>query len=378
MTVTALARRWRTLVAACMVVVGLAACGAAPDPPDLSGLWLITREAGSEQAFGTSGTMSFAFDEGSAGDARFLGRRESGMTVCATYGFTRVGSTLALESASLPSPTFEVDRLDADTVILTADDLVLRLTRLEGWSPVPECATVSTAWVGSFAAPLGSWSRLNAVDATLYVNLASEGDPVAGFDLETGTLGPPRTYSQLVSRGVDRWVVAARSDALFYGHCACGGSVRLGYFDLAEDEAIAQVDGSAAFDVPITIRYGAFHDDAVTIGGTASEDRGVNRLVTLDGDTLEVRRERSVLPGETIRDVTFAGDTLVALVVSPGIGGPYLVPIGPDGLALATYQVPRFTTVAQLVGITTVDGTLHAASTDPATGTTAIVAFTLE
>jgi hypothetical protein len=378
MTATALPKRWPTLVAACVLVVALAACGAAPDPHDLSGLWLVTREAGSEGAFGTSGTMTLAFDEGSAGAARFLGRRESGVTVCETYGFTRVGSTLALESAFLPSPTLEIDRLDDDTVILTADELVLRLTRLDGWNPVPECGTGSTAWVGSFAAPLGFWSRLNAVDSTLYVNLAGDDEPIAGFDLETRTLGPPRTYSRLVTGGVDRWVVAARSDARFYGHCACGGSVRLGYFDLDADEPIAQVDGSTAFEVPITIRHGAFHDGAVTIGGTARDGSGVNRLVTLDGDTLEVRGERSVLPGEAIRDVTFVGDTLIALVGSRAIGGPYLVTVGPDGLALTTHQVSRFATVAQVVGITAADGTLHAASTDAATGRTDIVAITLD
>ena len=378
MTVTSMSKRWCALATTCVLVVALAACGAAPDPDDLSGLWLVTREAGSEQAFGTSGTMTLAFDEGPVGDARFLGRRESGVTVCATYGFTHVGSMLELESTLLPSPTFEVDRVDDDTITLTAGDLVLMLTRLEGDGPVPECASVSTTWAGAFAAPLGFWSRLNAVDSTLYVNVAGEGDPVAGFDLEIGTLGPPRTYSRLVSGGVDRWVVAARSDALFYGHCACGGSMRLGYFDLEEDEPIAQVDGSTTFDVPITIRYGAYRNGEVTIGGSARDGSGVNRLVTLDGDTLEVVEERGVLPGEAIRDVTFVGDRMVALVGSRATGGPYLVAIGPDGLALVTYQVSRWATVAQIVGITTVDGTLHAASTDPTTGFTDVVAITLE
>jgi hypothetical protein len=380
MTSKAKPRRWCALVAACLLVLAVTGCGSAPDPDDLEGLWFVTREAGSEQGFGTSGAMSLAFDEGSAGAARFLGRRDSGVTVCATYDFTRAGSTLTLRSDFLASPTFEIDRIDDDTLTLTAADLVLTLTRLVGESPVQECGTVSTVPVGSFGTALGTWSRLSAAGSNLYVNLASAGDPVAGFDLQAAELGPPRTYSRVVSGGIDRWVVAARSDALFYGHCGCGGSVRLGYFDLEADEPIAQVDGSTTFDVPITIRHGAHHGatGTLTIGGVARDGSGANRLVTLDGDTLGVLGERTVLPGETIRDVTFVGDTLFALVGSRAIGGPYLVPIGRDGNALATYAVPPSAVGPQVVGITSVGGTLYAATTDATALTTHVVAITLE
>jgi hypothetical protein len=380
MTSRAKPRRWSSLVATCLLVLAVSACGSAPDPNDLEGLWFVTREAGSERAFGTSGAMSLAFDEGSAGAARFLGRRASGVTVCATYDFTRAGSTLTLRSDYLASPTFEIDRLDDDTFTLTADELVLTLTRIAGESPVQECGSVSTVPVGSISAPLGTWSRLSSAGSNLYVNLASAGDPVAGFDLQTAELGPPRTYSRGVSGGIDRWVVAARTDALFYGHCACGGSVRLGFFDLEADEPIAQVNGATAFDVPIRIRHGAYHDDTgtVTIGGDARDGSGANRLVTLDGETLDVLGELTVLPRETIHDVTFVGDTLFALVGSRAIGGPYLVPIGRDGNALATYPVPPSAVGPQAVGITTVGGTLYAATTDATTLTTHVVAITLE
>src|SRR5690606_3339868 len=135
-----------------------------------------------------------------------------------------------------------------------------------------------------------------------------------------------RTYSQSVSGGTHRIVVGARSDDLFYGHCACGGSTSVNAFNLASNTSIIAVD-TEDLGNEVSVRYGYFDSGAVTIGGRSRDDSDVNLLLTLDPDTLALQSTREFLPQASVDDVALLNGQLVALVNGD------LVLVGNDGRA---------------------------------------------
>src|SRR5690606_10779406 len=126
----------------------------------------------------------------------------------------------------------------ADTVQLSNDTDGLTLTRVSGAPPVEPCAEATLDELATYPEAVTGFSGLSAFGTKLYFNLDSIANPIVSFDTATDSFGPLRTYTQSVSGGTHRMVVAARSDELFYGHCACGGSTSVNAFNLATNTSI--------------------------------------------------------------------------------------------------------------------------------------------
>lgn len=334
----------QTRVGPLLAALALVAACSPPPPPSgdaddgLGGTWLLTRSVGSEGFFGTDGLMTLTFDDADAGSARFLGvRDESGVTECGTYVFAWVAGSLELRSPRLADWTFDVAQVDEGELLLTAGDEALTMTRIAGGGPVADCGSAAASEIAALPFRPGTWSRLSAFGDTLYLNRGSSANPIVGYSLTAGELGPERVYTQLGGGGVDRWVIAARSDDLFYGHCACGNSQRVGAFDLDADAFIAGIDTNTDLGRFISVRFGYLAEDGLVVGGFAPDDGARNRLLTLDPDTLDLSSFRDVLQGTTVRDLALHDGRTVALV---NVNGPALVEIGPTGAAVATYQLP--------------------------------------
>lgn len=367
-------RGW--LAVAVLVVLG--ACGSPPAPTGAAGLagtWSVT---GSSLLFGVEGPMVATFTGTSNGTVRFVGRFDvSGVTTCRTYAFTAIDDdVLVLHGTAYGAEAFNVQEVDASTFELTAGAHDVTLSRLNGTPPVDDCSAVSWTIVAQRGEPVSVWSNLVGTADALYFNEATAGDPVVGYDVATAAFGPPRTFTVSVGGGVDRFVVAADDDDVFYGHCACGGSPRLSRFDLASDAHLVQVDSASDLGAATTFRYGVM-DRArghVIVGGRSLDDSSINRLFVLDALTLALVSERTVLPNVTIADLALVDDRLYALLG----GGALIVEIGADGKALTTWEVPRSAFSGALRGIEAVGDRLYVLVDDPVGEEATLAAIVLE
>lgn len=353
-------------------LVLVAACTSPPPPgggadDGLGGTWFLTRAAGSEGFFGTDGLMTLTFDGANAGSARFLGvRAASGVTECGTYVFAWFDGSLELRSPRLEDWTFDVAQVDEGELLLTSGDEALVMTRIAGGGPVVDCASAAASEVAALPFRPGTWSRLSAFGDTLYLNRGSSTNPIVGYSLTAGALGPERVYTQSSGAGVDRWVIAARSDGLFFGHCACGNSQRVGAFDLDADAFIAGIDTNTDLGRFISVRFGYLGTDGLVVGGVALDAAATNRLLTLDPDTLSLASFRDVLQGTAVQDLVLHDGRTVALV---SVNGPALVEIGPTGTASTTYLLPALAGM-DAFGLASTGAGLYVAALDRSVDTT--------
>lgn len=240
------------------------------------------------------------------------------------------------------------------------------MTRIAGGGPVVGCGSATASEVAALPFRPGTWSRLSAFGDTLYLNRGSSTNPIVGYSLTAGELGPERVYTQSSGGGVDRWVIAARSDDLFFGHCACGNSQRVGAFDLDADAFIAGVDTNTDLGRFISVRFGYLGADGLVVGGVALDAAATNRLLTLDPDTLSLASFRDVLQGTAVQDLVLHDGRTVALVF---VNGPALVEIGPTGAAATTYLLPALAGM-DAFGLASTGAGLYVAALDRSVDTT--------
>ena len=328
----------------------LAACNTPtpPTPPetlDLQGLWLV--EPGPGTDYGAGGTTTLEFGAGQSGAADFLSQADANdITTCEQHVYAVLSDDVVL----LDDEYYTAEEVGANTIELTNDLDSLTLTRVTGAGPVEACSEATLTQRGAYADGSSSFTSLSASGNRLYLNVEMSGDPIVGFDTSTDTFGALRSYTQSVSGGTHRMVVAARSDDLFYGHCACGGSTSVNAFNLATNTSIIDVDTDDLGN-EIGIRYGYFDSGAITIGGRKRSDSDVNVLLTLNADTLALQSSREILREAFIEDVTVLGGQVYALVSGD------LVRVGNDGRAAETFTLG--TAGEFLTGLAAIGDTLY-------------------
>lgn len=321
--------RTRLLAAVVATTIFLAGCqspAVTPSTIDLEGVWLVTPDAGTD--YGAGGTTTVEFGAAASGSATFLSRSDANaITTCERHVYAALTQNVVL----LDGAFYVADVVNQDRIVLDNDSASLTLDRVTGAPPVAPCAEATATAIETFDFGPGGFTSLNAFDTRLYFNTDAAGDPIVAYGTVTNVLGAPRTYSASVG-GVHRWVVGARSDDLFYGHCGCGGSATLDRLDLAGDASIASVNVATGLGIGMTIRYGVFDGANILVGGRANEP-DVNRLVSLNGDTLALVDQRTFLDGALVEDVALLGSDLLALV------GDAIVVVGVDGRAEQTIDV---------------------------------------
>lgn len=328
----------------------LAACNTPtpPTPPDtldLQGLWLV--EPGPGTDYGAGGTTTLEFGAGASGAAEFLSQADvNDITTCEQHVYAVVDDNVVL----LADEYYTAEEVNANTIELTNDIDSMTLTRVAGAPPVEGCGEATLTQRGAYADSSSGFSSLSAFGNRLYLNVGVSGDPIISFDTTTDTFGALRSYTQSVMGGTHRMVVAARSDDVFFGHCACGGSTSVNAFNLATNTSIMAVE-TEDYGTEIGIRYGYFDDDRVTIGGRKRNTNDVNVLLTIHPDTLLLQDTREFLRGASIDDVTVSGGQLYALVNGD------LVRVGNDGRAAETFTLD--TTGEQINGLASIGSTLY-------------------
>lgn len=326
-----MARRRLTgaLVAASIVV--LSACSSPTTPPpaglNLQGLWMVDPAPGT--TYGAGGTTTLEFGSAKSGFATFLSRSSSNdVTTCAQHVFALLSQNAVL----LDEEYYIADEVDADTVVLDNETDSLTLTRVTGAAPVEPCEQASVQLLDTYPEATTFFTSLNGFGDRLYFNIDDNTNSIVSYDVSAGTFGAARQYTQSVSGGTHRMVVGARSDDLFYGHCACGGSTSVDHFNLATNTSIVDVD-TEDLGQEIGIRHGFFADGMITIGGRDRDDSDVNRLLTLNPDTLALVSQREILPAASIDDSALLDDQVIALVDGR------LVLVGNDGRAEETVSL---------------------------------------
>ena len=218
------AKRWLSYLVVVLAGGGLlAACGAPPTGPsatglDLEGVWLVT--PGPTTDYGSGGTTTLAFGGAASGSATYLSQAAANdVTTCQRHVYAVIQGNVVL----LDGTYYVGAAVGADRIVLDNGTDALTLDRVTGAAPVAPCAEAVATEVDTFAFGTGSFTNLNAFQTRLYFNTDATADPIVAFDTATATLGAARIYSQSVSGGTHRWVIGARSDDLFYGHCGCGG-----------------------------------------------------------------------------------------------------------------------------------------------------------
>lgn len=307
----------------------LASCSTptSPTPKGLSleGLWRVTPGTGT--AYGSGGTTTLEFGAGSGGMATFLSLKDSsGVTVCDQDVYSILPGNVVLLDGTYYSAVARTDQV----VLKTATDTIT-LDRVTDGSPVTPCREAHATATFSSDAGLGGTSTLSGVGTVLYFNQGDEA--IVGYDTATDILGAPRSYTDYVSGGYHFWVVAARSDDLFYGQCYCGGSNTLDYFDLSTDTSLAWTDFYPLHN-SFGVRFGYFDGTNAVIGGREwVGDEQMPRLITVNAGTLAVVEDRQVLWGASVIAVTLHAGTVYALVDNS------IVTIGDDGKAEQTYKL---------------------------------------
>lgn len=323
--------RIHLLAAVVATAILLAGCQTPAIPPsllDLEGLWLVTPGPGT--SYGAGGTTTVEFGAAASGSAVYLSQAAvNDITTCERHVYAALTRNVLL----LDGQFYVADVVNQDRIVLDNDTDALTLDRVTGAAPVAPCAEASAATVRTFDFAAGGFTNLNAFGSRLYFNTDASGQPIVAYDTATNALGVPRTYSVSVMGGTHRWVVGARSDDLFYGHCGCGGSTSLDSFDLATNASIAAVDVPTSLGVEMGIRYGYFDGANIVIGGYDRTGLDVNHLVTLSPDALTLVEQRTILEGVDIEDVTLMGTDLLALV------GDAIVVVGTDGRAEQTIKL---------------------------------------
>lgn len=380
-------RLQRGLLLATLLALALSACGddeGSANLPDggegseaggteggaeiLAGLWHA--ELDGPGSFGIPGTMSIEFPDASSGRARFLGRHgASGVTTCSDYFFAVVdGRVVFLESTTLPSAAFVIDRIDEDTLTLTSDFARVRLTRVTGSPPVAPCGTASSQVVARLErVETSSWSSLSAVGRTLYFNLNEDDAPLVGFSLESRTLGTPRVYSGFDSNP-GRYAVAAESDDIFWGHCACGSGTHIHRIDFASNTRLDTLDTQTFGDV-VHLRFGAFTGSELVLGGRFEN---ASRLLRIDPAALTLNSQLTLLVGFDIVDIAWLNQKLYALLRTKE-----LVEVANDGFAVRTHRVPALDHLWPQ-GLEAVDDELFILAREPNEKTTTLLQVTLD
>jgi len=314
---------------------------------DLQGLWRVTPSAGS--GYGAGGTTTVEFGAKASGLATFLSQSSAnGITSCEKQVYAALSSNVVL----LDGTYYQATAPSTDQIVLDDGTATVTLDRVTGTPPVAPCAAGTATLVATLPHAVNYWSGLNAVGTKLYYNVDDSSDSIIAYDTSTDSLGSARTYTTSVSGGTHRFVVASRTDSLFYGQCACGGSNTLDYFNLSTNSSVAHIDTNADLGVAISIRYGYYTGSSVVIGGHLWSDSSKNQLLTLDQDTLALVSQRQVLPQATITDITPRGSDLLALV------NDTVVVVGSSGNATATYTLAG--AAPDLIGIAAVGTTVYA------------------
>lgn len=322
------------LVTALGLALLLVSCSPAPpqsptdDRIDLEGLWLVTPATGT--TYGAGGTTTLEFGAASSGNATFLSQAEANeVKTCEHHVYVALTDSVVLLNGTYYVATVSQA---GDQIVLERDASRLTLDRVTGTPPVTPCPELHFAELDILDVGVGGFSQLNAFQTRLYFNIDAPSSPLVGYDI-SGTLGTPRTYNFSVSGGTHRWVIGARSDALFYGHCGCGGSTTVDHFNLDLDTSVAAVETTAGLGVNFSVRYGYFDGAAMVIGGRRLDAPGVNELLTVNADTLALVSRRQILPAANIKDVALVDGQLYALV------GRYLVEVGSNGRAAETFKL---------------------------------------
>ena len=346
-------KRWTSnLVAVLVASIVLAGCGSpTPTPPgsglDLEGLWRVT--PGPATAYGAGGTTTVRFGAASSGSATYLSQSDAnGITACERHVYAVIGGDVVL----LDGAYYVGTAVNADRISLTNGTDTVTLDRVAGAPPVAPCAEAVATQIATITDGAGGFTGLNAFQTRLYLNTDAATDAIVAYDTATGLLGAARVYSQSVAGGTHRWVVGARSDDLFYGHCGCGGSTSVNAFNLATNASIAVAETPTDLGVNMGIRYGFFDGGSLAIGGRNRDDFGVNELLTLNPDTLALVSRRQILPEAGIQDLTRRAGELLALVDGA------IVVVGADGRAASTIELTGAAT-GFLRGLTHVGGTVY-------------------
>ena len=230
--------------------------------PELGGLWLVTPAPGTE--FGSGGTTTLEFGSASSGAATYLSQSTAnGLTTCTEPVYSLVSTNVLLLDGKYYTYTAD----GADKLELKAGAEEITLERVTGAPPVAACYPATATLLTTLAEDVSYWSNLNAVGAVLYLNLDTAGDPIVGFDSASDTIGTPRTYTFSLNGGVQRFVVAARSNDLFYGQCACGGSTTIDYFNLATNTSVTHKETGTDLGNQLNVRFGYADGADLVIGG---------------------------------------------------------------------------------------------------------------
>ena len=334
-----------------------------PSAINLQGLWTVTPGTGS--SYGAGGTTTIEFGADSSGLATYLSQSTAnGITTCEKQVYAALSDKVVL----LDGTYYQASTPAANQIVLDDGTGTVTLNKVTGSPPVAPCTQGTATVAATLPNPVNSRGALNAVGSKLYYNVDDSNGTIIAYDTSTSTIGTGRVYSNSVSGGTHRYVVAARSDNLFYGQCYCGGSTSLDYFNLSTNTSNASVDTGTGLGVAINIRYGYYTGSSVIIGGTLSSDYTKNQLLTLDQDTLALTSQRQILPQAYVRDITMRGSDLLALV------NDTIVVVGSTGMATATYTLTGAT--PNLVGIAAVGSTVYAIG-NTASGDGTIYALTL-
>ncbi len=338
------------------IAIALVACTAlvscstpTPPPPkglSLEGLWRVTPGIGT--VYGSGGTTTLEFGAGSGGMATFLSLKDSsGVTVCEQDVYSILPGNVVLLDGTYYSAEVRTNQV----VLKTATDTIT-LDRLTSGPLVTPCLEAHATTFFTSDVGLGGASTLSGVGTVLYFNQGDEA--IVGYDTLTDTLGAPRSYTGYVSGGYHRWVVAARSDDLFYGQCYCGGSNTLDYFDLSTDTSLAWTDFYPLHN-GFGVRFGYFDGTNAVIGGREwVGDEPLTRLITANAGTLAVVEDREALWGAFVIAATLHGGTVYALLDNSS-----LVIVGDDGKAEQTYKLDG-TGALSVRGIASAGGKLYA------------------
>lgn len=316
------------LLGPCAAILILTSCGTPPAPSgdgriDLEGLWLVTTNGGSNYA--GEGTTTLEFGSAPSGGAQYLNRSAvNGITFCETHAYTALSDKVVL----LDGDHYEVTTAAAGELELAFGMALLNLTRVTGAPPVEPCLEADAVEVGKLSEEPGSWTSLSAFGDQLYLNTDQTGNLIVGFDIGTGLFGMGREYT-----GNHDHVVAVRSDSEFYAHCACGNITTLERFDVDSDTMLAAANSQVDYGHFMALETGTFSGSSLIVTGRDYEDSGVNRVLTVDPNTLALQSEREVLPEASIEDLAWNGTQLVALV------NGLIVTIGADGMAEETIRL---------------------------------------
>ncbi len=319
-----------TVVGLALVLIGCSTTPSQTTPSriDLQGLWAVTPGPGT--SYGAGGTTTLEFGTAASGSADFLSQSSANdITTCERHVYAALTENVVL----LDGTFYQASKANPDRIVLENGTDTLTLDRIAGTPPVAPCAEATATELGTFADSPGSFTGLNAVGPRLYFNIDDSSDSIVAYDTLSNTLGTPRSYSQSVMGGTHRWVIGARTDDLFYGHCGCGGSTSVNYFNLGTNTSLTAVDTGTDLGVEISVRYGYFAGSTIVVGGNDYNDYRINRLLTLNQDTLALVSQRQILREAYISDLTLRGADLLALVRDS------IVVIGPTGRATQTIKL---------------------------------------